>query len=91
MVHLLPDPNRWRLYGLPHILSQWLLPYDDFEVILYLLVNLLFIIFKYIGDEIEVVGYDATWLWLYSITSPFLYFTYSYSIPVFILTLLVVR
>jgi len=52
-----------------------IIPYEDFE---------------YIGDEIEIVGYDKTWISLYAVTSPFLFFVLNYSIPGFIIILLAV-
>ena len=53
--------------------------------------NLLTYHIQYIGDEIEIVGYDKTWISLYAVTSPFLFFVLNYSIPGFIIILLAVR
>ena len=71
-----------------------IIPYDDFEVIhlrTHLRIMWLTYHIQYIGDEIEIAGYDKTWISLYAVTSPFLFFVLNYSIPGFIIILLAVR
>ena len=68
-----------------------IIPYDDFEVRLRINITWLTYHIQYIGDEIEIAGYDKTWISLYAVTSPFLFFVLNYSIPGFIIILLAVR